>query len=191
MDPIAEESFPSPAHVVEDPPTALSAASLPGPKIFVLSPFPGNRYEVDRYFYSPAAVTEGDYAALFTFAAHYGRPLAIYNCPNIVTFQASHPSTIVRPFSEVPPPILQRGHELQSSPEASSAPRNDGSASPSLLSHVSAQGSSRGHDPPLVAAATRASSSRNCLFLTHPIARILTESRALLPSMGEWGACMV
>ncbi len=141
MDPIAEESFPSPARVAETPPTVPPAASLPGPMIFVLSPLPGNRYNIDRYFYSPAAnVTEGDYAALLTFAPHYGHPLASYNCPDIAAFQASHPSAIVRPFSEVPPPILQRGHELHSSPEASSAPRHDGSASPSLLSHVSAHG---------------------------------------------------
>jgi hypothetical protein len=66
------------ASVACAPSPALVAASLPGPKIFVLSPLLGNRFDVDWYFYSPAAdVTEGDYAALLTFAAHYGHPLAI------------------------------------------------------------------------------------------------------------------
>ena len=107
-------SFPPPAPAAGAPPPASTAASLVSPKIFVLSPLPGVRFEVDRYFYSPQAdVTEGDYAALLAFAAHYGHPLAIYHCPDIAAFQVSHPSAIIRPFSEVPPPILQRGHELQ------------------------------------------------------------------------------
>ena len=71
--------FPPPAPVAVAPPPAPAAASLSGPKIFVLSPLPGNEYDLDRYYYSPAAdVSEGDYAALLTFAAHYGHPLTIY-----------------------------------------------------------------------------------------------------------------
>ena len=74
MDPI-EDTL---ASAAGSHPPALAAASLSGPKIFVLSPLLGNRFDVDWYFYSPAAdVTEGDYAALLTFAAHYGHPLAI------------------------------------------------------------------------------------------------------------------
>ena len=81
--------FPPPAVA---PPPASTAASLVGPKIFVLSPLPSVKYEVDRYFYSPQVdVTEGDYAALLAFAAHYGHPLAIYHCPDIKAFQVSHP----------------------------------------------------------------------------------------------------
>jgi hypothetical protein len=152
--------FPPPAPAADAPPPAPTAASLSGPKIFVFSPLPGNRYDADWYFYSPAAdVTEGDYAALITFAAHYGHPLVIYQYPNIVAFQEFHPSAIIRPFSEVPPSILQRGHELQSSSGASSASQPGGSASASTLSDSSPQGSSRGHDPPSIAAATRASST--------------------------------
>ena len=98
-------SPPTPAAVA--PPPAPAAAFLSGPKIFVLSPLPSNKYDVDLYFYSPAAdVSEGDYAALLTFTAHYGHPLAIYHCPDIAAFQVSHPSAIIRPFSKVPPPIL-------------------------------------------------------------------------------------
>ena len=174
MDPIedpspAPSSFPSPDLVVVAPPPAPLAlapppapvvASLSGLKIFVLSHLPGIKYDVDRYFYSPAAdVMEGDYAALLTFAAHYGHPIAIFQCPNITAFQASHPSAIIRPFSNIPPPILQRGCELQSLPGASSAPQPGGSASASLLSHASTQGSSWGHDPPSILAATRVSST--------------------------------
>ena len=68
MDP-AEDS--SPARV-DFPPSAPAASSHPGPKVFVLSPLPGNFYDVDRYYYARAAdVTVGNYAALLAFSAHY------------------------------------------------------------------------------------------------------------------------
>ena len=92
MDPIedplpAQASFPFPAPAADAPPPAPMAASLSGPKICVLSPLPATKYNVDRYFYSLAAdVTEGDYAALLTFAAHYGHPIAIFQCPDIAAF---------------------------------------------------------------------------------------------------------
>jgi hypothetical protein len=190
MDPIEDTlptlaSLPSPASAAGAPPFAPAAASLSGPKIFVLSPLPGTRYDVDQYFYSPADdVTEGDYAALLTFAAHYGHPLAIYQCPDIAAFQESHLSTIIHPFSEVPPHILQWGHELQSLFGAFSASQPGGLASAFLLSHSSPQGSSRGHDPPSIAAVTRASSTAVFPPLVTPI---LTGSTALLLSLGEWG----
>ena len=153
MDPIEEAPF---------PPPAPAAASVSGPKVFVLSPLPGNPYDVDRYFYSPAAdVTEGEFAALLSFAAHYGYPIAIYQCPDLAAFQASHPSAIVRPFSEVPPPYIRRGYELLNSSLASSAPPRGDSAS--LLSHAppapSPQVSHRGNDPPSVAIGSRTSSA--------------------------------
>ena len=137
---------------------------------------------MDRYFYSSAAnVTEGDYAALLSFATHYGYPLAFYQCPDLAAFQASHSSAVVRPFSKVPPAFIQRGYELQSSFRLSSSDASPASPSGglaassgasfpsqcnnlvSLLSHVStvpsAQGSFWGHDHPSVAAATRTSSA--------------------------------
>ena len=95
------------------------------------------------------------------FAACYGYPLAIYQCPNLVAFQASHSLAIVCPFSEVPPAFIWHGYELQASSGTSSPPQRDDLAS--LLSHASlvpsAQGSTLGHDPPLVAAATWTSSA--------------------------------
>ncbi len=70
--------FPSPTPPANAPPPAPASTSLSGPKIFVLSPLPSNKYDVDWYFYSPVAdVSKGDYTALLTFAAHYGHPLAI------------------------------------------------------------------------------------------------------------------
>ena len=160
--------FPPPAPAAHAPPPIPAAVSLYGPKIFVLSPLPSNKYNVARYFYSPAVdVMMGDYAALLTFAAHYAFPLTIHHCPDLAAFQASYPMAIICPFSEVPPPIIKQGRELQLSYAASAAPPLDGSAlssvlSPSILSHppvgAPAQGSSRGHDPPSFAAATRASS---------------------------------
>ena len=170
MDPLEDAPFP-PAPAVASPPPAPVAASPPpappvvsfaGPKVFVLSPLRGNPYDVDRYYYSPSAdVTQGDYAALLSFAAHYGYPIAIIHCPDIAAFQASYPSAIVRPFSEVPPPFLRRGYELMhSSITSTSPPRGD---SESLLSHdpsaPSAQVSLRGNDPPSVVAGIRASST--------------------------------
>ena len=159
--------FPPPAPAADAPSPAPAAASLSGPKIFVLSPLSSNKYDVDRYFYSPAAdVMMGDYVALLTFAAHYAYPLAIHHCPDLTAFQASYPTEIIHPFSEVPPPIIKQGRELQLSSAASAAPPLNGSvpssvSSPLILSHplVGAPGrsSSRGHDPPSFAAATRVS----------------------------------
>ena len=209
MDPVEDlppppAFFPSPAPAaVAPPPAAPAAASPSGPKIFVLSPLPGYEYDVDRYYYSPAAdISEGDYAALLTFAAHYGHPLAIYHCPDIAAFQVTHPSAIIRPFSEIPPPILRRGRELQLSSSASAASPPFGStpssvSSPSILSHppvgAPARASSRGHDPPSVATATRASSIPPSLRLRPgrllslpPVVQILTDSTAPLLS-SEWG----
>ena len=121
MDPIEEAPFPPPAPAAASPPPVPAAASVSGPMVFVLSPLPGNPYDVDRYFYSPAAdVNEGAFAALLSFAAHYGYPMAIYQCPDLAAFQASHPSAIVRPFSEVPPPFIRQGYELLNSSIASS-----------------------------------------------------------------------
>ena len=115
---------------------------------------------------------------------NYGHPLAIYQCPDIAAFQESHPSTIIHPFSEVPPHILQWGHELQLLSGAFSASQPGGLALAFLLFHSSPQGSSRGHDPPSIAAVTRASSTAAFPPLVTPI---LTGLTALLLSLGEWG----
>ena len=99
------------------PPNPATTASPPAslvarPLIFVLSPPPARGSGVDMYFYSPSAdVTEGDYAALLTFATRYGYPLAIYQCPDMASFLASNPMN-VRPFAEVPAAIIERGREL-------------------------------------------------------------------------------
>jgi hypothetical protein len=170
MDPIEDllpppRFFPPPAPAADAPSPAPAAAPLSGPNIFVLSSLPGNQFDVDQYYYSPAAdISDGDYAALLAFAAHYGYPLAIYQCPDIAAFQVSHPLAIIRPFSDVPPPIIRRGHELQSSfqlssSDASPAFTSGGLASASLLSHSTSCGFSRGYDPPSLAAATWASST--------------------------------
>jgi hypothetical protein len=60
MDPV-EDSLPGSAAL---PPPTPAVAPASGPKIFVLSPLRGNRYEVDRYFYSPAADVTGGTARL-------------------------------------------------------------------------------------------------------------------------------
>jgi hypothetical protein len=92
MDPV-EESMPS---LAAFPPPAPAATSDPGPKIFVISPLPGNIYNIDYYYYASSAdVTSGDFADLIAFGAHYGRPIAIYNCPDLAMFQVEHASAIV------------------------------------------------------------------------------------------------
>jgi hypothetical protein len=127
--------FPPPAPAAAAPPPASTVASLIGPRIFVLSPLPGNKYEVNRYFYSPRAdVTTGDYAALLAFATHYAYPLAILQCPDLAAFQASYPAAHVRPLDEVPPPIIERGRELLISFAASAASPRGGLAFLSLFS---------------------------------------------------------
>ena len=184
--------FPPPAPAAAAPPPASTAASIVGPRIFVLSPLPGNKYEVDRYFYSPRAdVTTGDYTALLAFATHYAYPLAILQCPDLAAFQASNPAAFVRPFDEVPAPIIERGRALMLSSAASAASPHGGLASSQSLLSLSSSlllppsagtiapgfPSVRGHDPPLVAAATRTSSipvSRTFAPLFPLVVRILT-----------------
>jgi len=53
-------------------------ASTIGPKIFQLSPLPGNLYEVDRFYYAPLAdITEGFFPALISFASMHGHPIPV------------------------------------------------------------------------------------------------------------------
>ena len=162
MDP-TEESSPARAAF---PPPAPAASSIPGPKVFVLSPLPGNVYDVDRYFYARAAdVTTGDYAALLAFGVHYNHPIAVYNCPDLAVFQVQHPTAVVRPFDEVPAPIIRRGHELLGTASSASASVRERAASSSRSDRsqplLTPPGSVvRGFDPPSVAAATRASGSQ-------------------------------
>ena len=116
--------FPPPAPAAAAPPPASTAASFVGPLIFLLSPLPGNEFEVDRYFYSPRAdVTTGNYAALLAFTTHYAYPLAILQCPDLAAFQVSNPTATVHPFSKVPPPIIERGRTLLISSAASATSR--------------------------------------------------------------------
>jgi hypothetical protein len=175
MDP--DESVPAPAAF--SPP---AAAPLDRPKIFQLSPLLGNIYDIDRFFYAPLAdTTHGDFAALLAFAAHHGHPLTVHACPNIAAFQVAYHLAIIRPFSEVPAPLLTRGGDLLLASTAPQAPplphtpaasaaaagsmhrpwlfpsRSSSSHSHALLS--SSSGLSRGADPSSVAAATRASPS--------------------------------
>ncbi len=57
-------------------------------------------------------VTKGNYAALLAFAASYGCPLAIYQCPDMAAFLASNPMANIRPFAEVPAAMIAMGHEV-------------------------------------------------------------------------------
>jgi hypothetical protein len=116
MDP--DESVPAP--VAFSPSTA---APLDGPKIFQLSPLPGNIYDVDRFFYAPLAdTTHGDFAALLAFAAHHGHPLTVHACPDSAGFQVAYPLAIIRPFLEVPAPLQTRGSNLLLASTAPQAP---------------------------------------------------------------------
>ena len=113
MDPVEEDN----------PPPAAAAAARP--RIVQLSPAPSNIYESDRFYYDPAGVlSAGPVAAIVAFAAAHGHPVFVHDCPDIQEFQAAHPSAIIRPISEVPPPILACGLTLlarQSAPVAPAA----------------------------------------------------------------------
>ena len=113
MDPVEEDN----------PPPAAAAAARP--RIVQLSPAPSNIYESDRFYYDPAGVlSAGPVAAIVAFAAAHGHPVFVHDCPDIQEFQAAHPSAIICPISEVPPPILARGLTLlarQSAPVAPAA----------------------------------------------------------------------
>ena len=106
MDPI-EENNPS---VV-----TAGAAAAAHPQIVQLSPVLGNIYD-DCFYYDPDVVlSEGPVGAVMAFAAAHGHPVLVHDCPDIQEFQAAHPSTIIRPINEVPPPILARRLSLLAS----------------------------------------------------------------------------
>ncbi len=84
-------------------PGFVLAASDTSPKIFQLSPLPGNIYDIDCFYYAPSAnITQGVFAALLAFAADHGHPITVHDCPDL-TFSSCHPSAVLCPFPEVPP----------------------------------------------------------------------------------------
>jgi hypothetical protein len=87
------------------------AAPVVGPKIVQLSPFPGNIYESDCFFYdSTASVSQGDFWVLLAFASMHSHPVTVHDCPDIYKFKATYSLAIVSPLSGVPPAILAWGH---------------------------------------------------------------------------------
>ena len=151
---------------IEDAPIPVAAAA-PGPKIFQLSPLPGNIYETDRFYYDPAAsLNVGPFGALLAFAAAHGHPFMVHECHDLQEFQTAHPSAVVRPISEVSPAIVARGLSLLAQAPAQAptegvgplpnlvranefviAPPGDTTSNSSpLLSYESPSG--RGGDPP-------------------------------------------
>jgi hypothetical protein len=89
-------------------PMVIAGTTPPaGPRILQLSPLPGNIYDIDQYYYDPAAdVSQGNFGAVLAFALAHGHPVVMHECPDIYAFQAAHPSTIVHPLNKVPPAIL-------------------------------------------------------------------------------------
>jgi hypothetical protein len=100
MDP--DESMPVPMvfpHAV--------AASTAGPKIFQLSPLPGNIYESDCFYYANLPdITQRGFAALLACATQHGHLIIVHDCPDLVAFQVAYPLAIVCPFLEILPTIL-------------------------------------------------------------------------------------
>ena len=81
-----------------------------GPTIIQLSPIPGNIYDVDQFYYDPAAkISHSNFGAILTFASAHGCPVVVHNCLDIHEFQVAHPSVIVRPINEVPPAVIAWG----------------------------------------------------------------------------------
>jgi hypothetical protein len=61
--------------------------AIAGPRIIQLSPIPGNIYNMDRFYYDPAAdVSCGNFGAILAFASAHGRPVIVHDCPNIYKF---------------------------------------------------------------------------------------------------------
>jgi hypothetical protein len=82
-----------------------------GPRVLQLSPFPGNIYNTNCFFYNSATnVSQGDFGAVIAFVQ--GHPVVVYECPGLQEFQATYPSAIVHPIPEVPPALLEQGHYL-------------------------------------------------------------------------------
>ena len=98
---------PSPAATTSPPASAVTR-----PLVFVLSPPTATGGE-DMYYYSPNVdVTDGDFGALLVFVASYDYSLAIYQCPDINVFQASHPTANIRPFVDVSAVMTAIGREI-------------------------------------------------------------------------------
>ncbi len=87
-----------------------------GRRILELFPLPRIVYESVPYFYDSATdLTQGDFAAVLTFAVAYGPPTVIHKCQDLQNFQATHPSALVFPFSEVPVAHVKHGWFLLAS----------------------------------------------------------------------------
>ncbi len=88
-------------------------APMVGPCIVQLSPFPGNIYDVDCFYYDPIAdVSCGNFGAILAFATAHGHPVVAHKCPDIHQFQSTYPLAIIHPINEVPPAIITRGLAL-------------------------------------------------------------------------------
>jgi hypothetical protein len=92
-------------------PLALAYAAPPaGPRILQLSSLLGNVYDMDQYYYNPAAnVSQGNFGAVLAFALAHGHPVVVHECLDIYAFQAAHPSAVVHPLNKNPPAILAWG----------------------------------------------------------------------------------
>jgi hypothetical protein len=69
-------------------PLALAHATpLAGPRILQLPPVPGNIYDMDQYYYDPAAnVFQVNFAVVLTFASAHGCPVVVHECLDIYAF---------------------------------------------------------------------------------------------------------
>ena len=108
-------------------PLALACATPPaGSRIIQLSPVPGNIYDMDQYYYNPAAdISQGNFGAVLAFVLVHGHPVVVHECPDIYTFQVAHPSAVVCPLNEVPPAILAWGLLLLSKAQTLAPPAID------------------------------------------------------------------
>jgi hypothetical protein len=81
--------------------------------IVQLSPFPGNIYDLDCFYYNPIAdVSRSNFGAILAFAMSHGHPVVMHECPDIHQFQSTYPLAIIRPINKVTPAIITRGLAL-------------------------------------------------------------------------------
>jgi hypothetical protein len=167
-------------------PLALACATPPaGSRIIQLSPVPGNIYDMDQYYYNPAAdISQGNFGAVLAFVLVHGHPVVVHECPDIYTFQVAHPSAVVRPLNKVPPAILARGLLLLSKTQTLAPPVVDQPPPAIALAHLAGDQQFVLHTTPSTSVKACTLSDGSSALITSQSGADLATHRGDPPSLG-------
>ncbi len=80
--------------------------------ILQVAPMPSSS-DWEEYFYDPSADVDcGPFAAAQAFFLARGHTVTINDCADLAKFQASYPSTSIRPILDVPSALISQSHAI-------------------------------------------------------------------------------